>query len=117
MRETKLSVLKVNAVGAAAFMAIGWLLWSAGGVSDAQTQTNIQPPASASAQTPPMALPPGVNDVVKLAHSGIGDEVILAKIKNDGASYNLTSDQIIYLSKVGVPQNVLAALLQGKSSS
>ena len=117
MRETKLSVLKVNAVGAAAFMAIGWLLWSAGGVSDAQTQTNIQPPASASAQPPPMALPPGVNDVVKLAHSGIGDEVILAKIKNDGASYNLTSDQIIYLSKVGVPQNVLAALLQGKSSS
>ena len=117
MREQKLSVLKVNAVGAVAFMAIGWLFWSAGGVSIAQTQTNQQPPTSASAQPPPAALPPGVDDVVKLAHSGLGDDVILAKIRNDGASYSLTSDQIIYLSHAGVSQNVLAALLQSKSSS
>ena len=68
-------------------MAIGWLFWSAGGVSIAQTQPDLQLPTSASAQPPPVALPPGVDDVVKLAHSGIGDEVILAKIKNDGASY------------------------------
>ena len=103
MRENKLSVLKANAVGAVAFMAIGWLFWSAGGASIAQTQPDLQLPTSASAQPPPVALPPGVDDVVKLAHSGIGDEVILAKIKNDGASYNLTSDQIIYLNKVGGP--------------
>ena len=118
MRKNKLAVFKVNAGGAAAFMAIGWLFWSAGGVSNAQTQTNVQPPAPAGkAQPPPVALPPGVDEVVKLAREGMGDEVILAKIKNDGASYSLTSDQIIYLSKAGVSQNVLAALLQNKSGS
>ena len=112
MQTNRLLALKVNTVGAAVFIAIGGLFWSAGAVSDAQAQTNAQPLApAANAQPLPVALPPGVDDVLKLARGGIGEDVILAKIKNDGASYNLTSDQIIYLSKAGVSQNVLAALL------
>ncbi len=49
----------------------------------------------AAAQTPPPTLPPGVQDVVKLARAGLSDDVILAQIKSAGASYALTADQII----------------------
>lgn len=59
------------------------------------------------------ALPPGVQDVVKLAQAGISDDVILAQIKTAGASYNLTADQIIQLKNQGVSQPVIKSLLTG----
>ncbi len=64
---------------------------------------------SAQAQTP--ALPPGVQDVVKLAQAGMSEDVILAQVRNAGAFYNLSADQIIYLNKSGVSQNVIKALI------
>ncbi len=57
------------------------------------------------------SLPPGVQDVVKLAKAGLGEEVILAQIRNTGAYYNLSADQLIYLSQQGVTQNEIKALL------
>jgi hypothetical protein len=57
-------------------------------------------------------LPPGVSDVVKLVQAGMKEDVVLAKIRNDGLSYNLTTDQIIYLSNAGIPQDIIAALMQ-----
>jgi hypothetical protein len=56
-------------------------------------------------------LPPGVQDIVKLSKSGLGDDVVLAQIRNGGASYNLTVDQILYLRDQGLSQNVIKALL------
>lgn len=70
-----------------------------------------------SAQTPPPSLPPGVQDVVKLAHAGMSDDVILAQVKSAGAMYNLSADQIIYLSTQGVSQNVIKALLPSGGST
>ena len=67
---------------------------------------------AANAQIPPADLPPGVQDVVKLTKAGINEDVILAQVKNSGATYNLTTDQLIYLSKSGVSQNVIKALIQ-----
>ena len=64
-----------------------------------------------AADAPPPNLPPGVTDVVKLAKAGMSDDVILAQIKGAGASYNLTVDQIIYLSQAGVSQPVIKALM------
>ncbi len=69
------------------------------------------------AQTPPPSLPPGVQDVVKLAHAGMSDDVILAQIRSAGAMYNLNADQIIYLSTQGVSQNVIKALLPSGGST
>jgi len=57
------------------------------------------------------SLPPGVQDVVKLAQAGISDDVILTQIKDNGANYNLTADQIIYLKEKGVSQPVIKALV------
>ena len=62
-------------------------------------------------------LPPGVQDVVKLAQAGISDEIILTQIKNNAASYNLTADQIILLKTQGVSQPVINALLTGGASA
>jgi hypothetical protein len=62
------------------------------------------------------ALPPGVQDVVKLAQAGISDDVILSQIKTTGASYNLTADQIILLKNQGVSQPVIKALLSGSAA-
>ncbi|HWY73964.1 MAG TPA: DUF6600 domain-containing protein [Verrucomicrobiae bacterium] len=65
------------------------------------------------AQNPPPALPAGVQDAVKLSKAGMSDDVIVSQIKNGGASYNLSADQIIYLSGQGVSQNVIKALISG----
>jgi hypothetical protein len=59
------------------------------------------------------ALPPGVQDVVKLVQAGISDDVILTQIRNTGAIYNLTADQIIFLKNQGVSQPVIKALMTG----
>jgi hypothetical protein len=53
------------------------------------------------AQTAP-SLPPGVQDVVKLVKAGLSEEVVLAHIKNAGAFYNLSADQLIYVHDQGV---------------
>ncbi len=70
---------------------------------------------SGPAQTPPPKLPAGVQDVVKLAKAGLGEEVILAQIKSSGAAYNLSVDQILYLNSQGVSQNVIKALMQNSN--
>jgi len=62
------------------------------------------------------ALPPGVQDVVKLAQAGISDDIILNQIKNNGAIYSLTADQIILLKSQGVSQPVIRALLSGSAA-
>jgi|CZKM01.1.fsa_nt_gi hypothetical protein len=62
------------------------------------------------AQTTP-SLPPGVQDVVKLVKAGLGEEVILAHIKNTGAFYSLSADQLISLHDQGVSENEIKALL------
>lgn len=62
------------------------------------------------AQTAP-SLPPGVQDVVKLVKAGLSEEVVLAHIKNAGASYILSADQLIYVHEQGVSENEMKALL------
>jgi len=72
---------------------------------------------SVRAQDIAATLPPGVQDVVKLTHAGISEDIILAQIKNSGAMYNLTADQIIYLSNQGISQTVIKSLLPGGGSA
>jgi hypothetical protein len=68
------------------------------------------------AQQPPSNLPAGVQDVVKLTKAGMSEDVILAQVKNAGATYNLTADQLIYLSDQGVSQNVIKSLMAAPGS-
>jgi len=98
MKTTRLN-LKNRIVAAVAGLAITWMSLGAAN--------------TCLAQTPPPDLPPGVQDVVKLTKAGLSEDVILSKVKATAASYNLTTDQIIYLSQQGVPQTVISALIGG----
>jgi hypothetical protein len=63
------------------------------------------------------SLPSGVQDVVKLKQAGLSDDVILTQVKNSGATYNLTADQIVYLKNQGVSEDVIKALISGSGSA
>ena len=65
---------------------------------------------NAAAQTTP-GLPPGVQDVVKLVKAGLEEEVVLAHIRNSGAYYLLSADQLIYLHDQGVSAGEIKALI------
>ncbi|HEX3988313.1 MAG TPA: DUF6600 domain-containing protein [Verrucomicrobiae bacterium] len=53
---------------------------------------------------------PSMSEVIRLAESHVDPGVMLAFIQNSGQTYAPTSDDLIYLSRLGVPQNVIAAL-------
>jgi hypothetical protein len=53
----------------------------------------------------------GVADVIKLAESGVGEEVILAFIQNSPIAYNLSVEEILYLNDLGISVPVIAAMI------
>jgi hypothetical protein len=63
------------------------------------------------------SIPPGVQDVVKLVRAGISEDVVLAQIQHNGAFYNLSTEQIIYLHDQGVTQSEIKALMGSGGSA
>ncbi len=53
-----------------------------------------------------------LEDVVRLARGGVGDDVIIAKIQESGQSFHLTVDEILRLKRSGVNQGVLLELVR-----
>ncbi|HMD54296.1 MAG TPA: hypothetical protein VKJ65_07105, partial [Phycisphaerae bacterium] len=68
------------------------------------------PAATAEAQAP--ALPFGVSEVVKMYQGGIGKDIIVDYIQNSVLPFHLTADGEIYLQHLGVPPEVMLALIQ-----
>jgi hypothetical protein len=69
-----------------------------------------------SVQPPPVAAPApqlayGVVPILQLAQAKVGDDMIIACIKNSGNSYGLAADQIIYLRQQGLSSAVLTTML------
>jgi hypothetical protein len=64
----------------------------------------------------PADMPPGVKTIAKLAKAGLSEDAMLTQAHSDGTAYKLTANQIVYLSKVGVPQDVIKALLVGNQA-
>src|SRR5271156_630570 len=94
MTNGKIAGVKI----ALARAAIGWLCWSAGGIC--------------AAQTAPADISPGLQHVMNLAKGGMSDDFILTYITNAGTAFTLSDDDIIYLHKQGVSDNVIKALIQ-----
>ncbi|MGA2557713.1 MAG: hypothetical protein ABSG04_15705, partial [Verrucomicrobiota bacterium] len=90
--------LQRTMAAAAVGLALGWLCWSGQGV--------------ARAQTAPANLSPALLDVVKLAQAHMPEDIIIAQIKNSGATYSLSADDILYLNSQGVSTNVISVLQQ-----
>jgi hypothetical protein len=64
-----------------------------------------------SAPNPAPQLSYGVPQVIQLAQAKVGDDTIIAYIKNTGNSYGLNADQIIYLRQQGVSDAVITVML------
>jgi hypothetical protein len=103
MKQRRLSGPRVKFSVALAGAAFAWVCWNNGGIC--------------RAQTPPANLSPGLQEVIKLTQAHMADEVIVAYIKNSGASYSLSANDILYLNSQGVSQPVISTLLQTKSAS
>lgn len=81
------------------------------------------PASGTDSATPPApAVPaPAVTDlklsaatqqIVKLAQSGVGEDVMLAYVGTVQTKFNLGSDQIIFLNDIGVSGNVIKSMIQ-----
>jgi hypothetical protein len=75
--------------------------------------TQDDPPAEAAgAPTLPADLSPGLSEIIKLAQAHVDEGVILAYIKNSGQVFSPSADEILYLSDLGLSQDVIGALVK-----
>ena len=83
--------------------------------SPAQAQSASTPPDSA---TETSALPPNVYptsplaQVIRLTQAGVDESIITTYVTNSGSTFNLDSDKIIYLKDIGLPNEVVTAMMQ-----
>jgi hypothetical protein len=93
-----------------AALAMGVLALGASPVTaqDSSAPTTVMP-AAAAAPAPQLAY--GVPQVLQLSQAKVGDDTIIAYIKNSGNSYGLNADQIIYLRQQGLSDAVITTML------
>jgi hypothetical protein len=80
-------------------------------VSEAPAVAPSVAPAPAPSDAAPVRLPYGVEDVLKLSHAQISDDIIQNYVQSSGNIYNLTPNEIVYLRNQGVSDRVVAAML------
>lgn len=90
-------------------------------LSNAQAQPAPPTPTAAdvSAVPPPSVTPPPsilpsspLAQVIKLVQAGVDESVIMSYVSNSTSTFNLDSDKIIYLSDLGMPNEVVTAMMQ-----
>jgi hypothetical protein len=59
----------------------------------------------------PVKLPYGVEDVLKMSHAQVSDDVIATYIQNTGTIYNLGPNDIVYLKEQGVSDRIVNTML------
>jgi len=69
-------------------------------------------PATTNAVMPEIKLTASVAEVVRLAQSGVDEEVLIAYIGTVKSRFSLGSDQIVYLNDVGISGAVVKAMIQ-----
>ena len=74
----------------------------------AQNQGPAPAPTAAAVSVP---LTVGTQEVLKLVRSKLGDDTIIAFIKNSSLAYNLGAEQVIFLRNEGVSEAVLNTML------
>jgi hypothetical protein len=69
------------------------------------------PPQVQSSAAVPNDLSPAAAEVVRLAESGVGDDVVVSYIQNSKSAFGLTADHILYLKDLGVSTESITAML------
>ena len=83
--------------------------------SPAQEQPAPPPPDSAteSSALPPDILPTSpLAQVIRLMQAGVDESIIMTYVTNSGSTFNLNPDKIIYLKDIGLPNEVVTAMMQ-----
>jgi len=57
------------------------------------------------------------DSVLALIDAGLGDEVVIAKIKSSGSNFELSTDTVIKLRQRGVSGQVLAAMITASAAA
>jgi hypothetical protein len=76
------------------------------------------PPAERPAAAGEIKLPPNIKpssplaEIVKLAQSGVDNEVMLTYITNSGHTFGLGADEIVYLNDLGLPSEVITSIME-----
>ena len=85
--------------------------------------TNAQAPVAQGPNDPqgqsaavPSDISPGASEAIRLAESGVGDEVVTAYIQNSQAAFNLSADHVLYLKDLGLSPAVITAMLSHDNS-
>jgi len=74
----------------------------------------VQPPKPAGELKMPPNIRPSspLAEVVKLAQSGVDAGVMLTYITNSGSTFGLGADEIVYLNDLGMPSEVITAIME-----
>ncbi len=74
--------------------------------------SNLGSPAPGQTVSPaPAPVSPAVAEVVRLAESGVAEDIVMAYIQNSPAGFNLSADQILYVRDLGLTSQVITAML------
>ncbi len=65
----------------------------------------------------PVAISERLQEVVRLAQSGVGEDVVLAYVQNSPTPFNPTPDEIVYLTDVGISDVVITALVNHRGTA
>jgi len=79
------------------------------GLAGAASPARAQDSSAASAAAPQLSY--GVSQIMQLEQAKVGDDTIIAYVKNSGNSYGLDANQIIYLRQQGVSDAVITTML------
>jgi hypothetical protein len=66
-----------------------------------------------SSALPPNILPTSpLAQVIRLMQAGVDESIIMTYVTNSGSMFNLNPDKIIYLKDIGLPNEVVTAMMQ-----
>jgi hypothetical protein len=54
--------------------------------------------------------------VIEMVHAGVAEDIIISKVQNSAANYDLSTDGLIALSKEKVPNSVIKAMIEAQAS-
>jgi hypothetical protein len=53
-------------------------------------------------------------DILRMKEAGIGDDVVVSKIKTSGADYKVGVDDLLELKKAGLSDNIITAMIEAR---
>src|SRR5437899_882539 len=99
-----------------------WMgLFAAAALSAMPVLAQVPPPPEGQVvQAPPPGKPeaevqvnisPAAAEIVRLAESGLGDEVVSSYVTNSRTAFSLTADDIVYLKDVGISESIISLMM------